>query len=425
MSQAVNPSHTAFRYMDRFKCIGSSCEDSCCSGGWEIHVDQAHYKKLKKAMDTTPATRREFDGALKRVKDSTQSRAKYALHVLNERGGCKLVRDDGLCSVHARFGESHLSDTCAVYPRAIARSGARLELAGSVSCPEVARQVLLHDDAFDLVACGPEAFTRPLLMQDLGDHPAKPYDRFHDELRNLVVDLLSDARFPLSARLGFVAYLAQRIGAFLDASSASLDENRLAGEIERILGTPMRQELETRLSALSTDASFPAKLVVTLVGARAQNPGAEGFRRLVNTALARYVGQGEHDAAAAAAGYTRAKSEWAAEKDLADQMQANYAKHYWLREWFHGSPSLLAHHIQLLVRLAVIRFVTYGHPLLDGAENAAPAERRDRFARATVDTVQKFSRAFEHDRAFSTLLQNELAAANMITFAHAICLIGF
>jgi lysine-N-methylase len=423
MTAAGSPNHTAFRYMTRFECSGSACGDSCCRGGWQIHVDQPHYKKLRDAMDATPALRREFDESVRRVKDSTRSRGKFALHVLDQNGACKLLRPDGLCSVHARWGESHLSDTCAIYPRVVSRTAGRFELGGSLSCPEVARQVLLHDDALELVVAPPSVFARPIVFQELGDHPAAPYLRFHDELKNLAVDLLGDARFPLKSRLGFVAWFANRVGAFLDAKSTTLDEARLGAELEIILDPSMRTELDQRFGAIAPDTTLGAKVAVPLLAAGTRNNGTEGLRRLLDGALVTYVGSGEHDAAAAAAGYAAARTRLAADAPFIDAILANYARHYWLREWYTTSPSLLAHHLKLLVRLAAIRFVALGQPGL--ADAPSPDVRRERLAAALVDTVQKFARVFEHDREFTRVLQAELAGAGMITLAHATCLASF
>ena len=31
------------RYTERFRCIGSACEDTCCAS-WTIHIDKKTYK---------------------------------------------------------------------------------------------------------------------------------------------------------------------------------------------------------------------------------------------------------------------------------------------------------------------------------------------------------------------------------------------
>jgi lysine-N-methylase len=34
-------------YMEKFACIGSECEDTCCVG-WKISIDQSTYKEYEK-----------------------------------------------------------------------------------------------------------------------------------------------------------------------------------------------------------------------------------------------------------------------------------------------------------------------------------------------------------------------------------------
>jgi len=34
-------------YYDKFECIRSDCEDSCCSG-WQVAIDKNTYRKYKK-----------------------------------------------------------------------------------------------------------------------------------------------------------------------------------------------------------------------------------------------------------------------------------------------------------------------------------------------------------------------------------------
>ncbi|MEO8875895.1 MAG: flagellin lysine-N-methylase, partial [Polyangiaceae bacterium] len=164
------PAHTAFRYMARFQCIGAACETTCCKG-WEIQVDEPHYKKLKKTMARSEAERQKFDAGHRMVRGSDRSRGKFALVVLQPNGDCSYLQSDSLCSLQTTYGEEALSDTCAVYPRAVSQSGSRQELSGAVSCPEVARQLLLHEDAMDLVAADGGSFSRGMISQSIASPP--------------------------------------------------------------------------------------------------------------------------------------------------------------------------------------------------------------------------------------------------------------
>ncbi len=396
---------TGFRYMTRFHCVGAACESTCCAG-WEVQVDQAHHKKLRKSMERSPSERQEFDSSLTIYKGVDRSRGKYALVVLQPGGRCSFLQKDDLCSVHARYGEETLSDTCAVYPRAFAKSGARRELTGSVSCPEVARQLLLHEDAMDLVAIDGSAFVRPTLSQVLPDSPS-PYQRHHDVLTNLVSDLLSPSAFPLDSRVFFVAYFANRVGAYLSSTALELDDSRLAADIEQILDPSFLTALDQRYRALELQNSLSIQLVLHVLASR----GMKSTDGSTEEALAEYQ--------------TR-KAYWQGNfGDRIDLYFANYAKNYWVKEWYARSPSLLAHTQSLLVRMALLRFLFFGHPSLRAAEGLDRQTQSTILDRTVVEVVHRFSRQFEHDSAFVKNLESTLAEQGKQTLAHAVCLAKF
>ncbi len=107
----------ALRYMTRFRCIGPACEHSCCEG-WRVDVDEAHYRKLKKAMNGSARDREAFRAIhLRNRDDASRGPARYAQMRLAPSGACGQLGADRLCDVQRRFGEEML-----LYPRAIPAS---------------------------------------------------------------------------------------------------------------------------------------------------------------------------------------------------------------------------------------------------------------------------------------------------------------
>ncbi|MDR8525909.1 flagellin lysine-N-methylase [Shewanella fidelis] len=130
------------QFVTQFSCIGGDCEDSCCYG-WNIHIDKQSYKKTLAHNELKEIAKT----ALKKVKKSD---GVWATAVLNDNGACGFLDTNNLCQIHAKAGESLLSDTCKTYPRmAHMRGGDRYESL-SLSCPEAARNILFRDDAFSL-----------------------------------------------------------------------------------------------------------------------------------------------------------------------------------------------------------------------------------------------------------------------------------
>lgn len=147
------------RFVERFRCIGPSCEDTCCSG-WTIFIDKKSYK----------AYRAEGGPALDQLKSNMERRdnpansGEYAMiKTIGPQKQCSALQD-GMCAVHAHLGDSYLSHTCHTYPRTHHRLLGQVEQSITLSCPEAARLALLAEDALDFVEA-PIQLRVPMLNQ--------------------------------------------------------------------------------------------------------------------------------------------------------------------------------------------------------------------------------------------------------------------
>src|SRR5687768_14536945 len=120
------PETLTARYMTRFQCTGSACEDNCCHG-WQVQIDQRHYQILKSAMSGSKAEREEFRESVKR--QPPDQKLPYARIKLAEGGdhNCPFLDRKKLCSVQGRYGEKALPQVCSTYPRSIFHNSDRLE----------------------------------------------------------------------------------------------------------------------------------------------------------------------------------------------------------------------------------------------------------------------------------------------------------
>src|SRR4051794_37745387 len=122
------------RYLTKFRCLGSSCEDTCCQG-WRVPVDARQYQILRTAMDRSPAERAEIGAAVEEPgPGGDEGRVR-----LRAVGLFSFLTGARLCSVQERYGASALPAVCASYPRIIAQAGSQREIWGALSCPEMAR----------------------------------------------------------------------------------------------------------------------------------------------------------------------------------------------------------------------------------------------------------------------------------------------
>ncbi|WP_022765820.1 flagellin lysine-N-methylase [Butyrivibrio sp. XPD2006] len=114
---------------DGFNCITSACPSNCCDEDWCISVDQKTYEALSELMGD--------------INDKISSERPHTL--IKKDHKCPFITDDGLCSIHADYGEEFLSNTCRSYPRFVSGYGDVYTMTIGLSCPEVARMIVSTD----------------------------------------------------------------------------------------------------------------------------------------------------------------------------------------------------------------------------------------------------------------------------------------
>jgi lysine-N-methylase len=390
--------HVAAGYMTRFQCAGTACEDTCCKA-WDVPISQADYGRLAGALGA------DADDLVTRVANG-RGGSIVVLRKLADRA-CPALDGAGLCSVHARFGETALPDVCASYPRVIGQLGDRLELTGRMSCPEVARLVLLADDGA-LVPATREPFGRENVRLSLAREGAPPYFAAFETVRDAIVELCVTDEFPFASRLYFVAELATRLAPFYHREATIAEPERLAGVIAEVRDG--RAELHAKRLASSAMDGLALESVIGMLYARAD--ASPAFAALVRKIAAVH-------GASDLAGLTAIGPEplWqthlarrGAHAEQLDRYAARYSQNYWLQDWFPVSETLFEHLMHLALRVALVRFLLVGHPEF-GTDSAA------------VEVFYATSRAYDHNPEVRAALSHTLRKRGMLTVAHCAALL--
>lgn len=219
--------HLQSSYAEAFRCIGSACEDTCCRG-WSVPIDQATYERYRTHQILKP-----FVGKLIVLNTNSPSTTDYARMPLTMNGQCGFLDEERLCSIQRNLGPEMLSATCATYPRAIQIRGGVTGSALNLSCPEAARLVLLDPALLvngrlspDLprpnsrnsaaVASGRGQISWSQTSPDYasfapsdGALPAAGEIRL--VIRDFVLTLLSDRRYPIWQRLYLLGPTVRRL----------------------------------------------------------------------------------------------------------------------------------------------------------------------------------------------------------------------
>jgi lysine-N-methylase len=404
------------RYMARFQCRGSDCEDTCCQE-WRVPLDPQRHQALRQAMDGSPAERREFQAAVVREERTGAPRDEHAHIQLDVHGQCPFLTEARLCSVQARYGPQAMPAVCASYPRQVAEVGGRTEIWGGLSCPEVARQCLLADDALEIVEM-PAGSWAPARLAPAA--APVPYDRHLGRVRAAAHDLLTMQDLPVGARLFLLAYLGRETAHFFHRGADAVDEEALATSIADVTLPATVALWKRELAAMPAPRALTANLLTQLMAAQATIASAP-FRALVAATLDSYRAGGGIDERGAVIppalwrDYAARRQRWEeTAPGRVDRFFENYARSFWLREPYTTSIDLLAHTRRLLVRVAVLRLLLFGHPAL--ADAAAGREALDR---AAVEVFYKLSRAVEHQRTFLDAIAATVVPQGSQTFAHS------
>jgi hypothetical protein len=132
----------------KFQCLGEACEDTCCQN-WSMQVDDVTLAKYKAtAPELLSAVEMEADGSQVMKRDSVTRHC--------------VKMEDGLCSIHKKYGDTMLGDACHFYPRVTRALGAQNTMTATPSCPEVVRLMLLLDAPFAPVSANVDRLPQTL-----------------------------------------------------------------------------------------------------------------------------------------------------------------------------------------------------------------------------------------------------------------------
>jgi lysine-N-methylase len=418
-----------------FDCLGGSCEDTCCRD-WTLEVDRDGMERIRGRLGPDEA-------AALRVLEAEQARdlGKDDIHGYIDRradGTCPFLDRERLCSLVIRFGPKVLSRACAVFPRAFASFPDRVEIHGSLACPEVARRCLLDPAALDLVPA-PGAPSAPA-------HAGRRFEsggawaHYLFDVRRSVVDLLRRRDFPLAARLALAAELAAQIEPVYHRGTTAFDgagrqaaEKQLAAALATSGDAAYLAPLCADFCALQVPGEQTIAVVANVLIARRQLPHTAAYARLLADVFASYQEEAL-GRPASSADSVPAAALWAVYRgrrgrlqdrfgDTPERIFANYGAHFFMRWPYLDSPTVMHHLCKLGIRLAVIRFLFAGHPAtLAALEEPHPGPAMALLEGAAVAVVQTFAKAVQHHPNFERILDGSLDQEGGASFGRAVCL---
>ncbi|HYH98036.1 flagellin lysine-N-methylase [Hyalangium sp.] len=411
----------ALRYMTRFKCIAQACEDSCCTG-MKVLLTQADRERLTAAM-ARPGDKEELEAKVSPLPERPDGFESEI--ALRPDRTCSFLEGDRLCSVWKRHGESVLPDVCSLFPRVLSYLDERVEVAGTLACPEAARLCLLAEDSLELVEA-PSSVTERVPPVTRGT--PEPYVAHLEEVRACGVELLGLTRYPVQTRLMMIAELGFRTAGFFHRGAPPFDPALLREELARSRRPEVQEELHQSLAAVEAPGEVALQVVVRMLTSL-QPAGTARYNQMVNVILNGYMQAAmQLEPQAGEPGgpglFSVLQRVYEARRERLDavlgekisQYCTRYCLNEWYREWYTKSPDLLSHAFKLLLRLSALRFLLAGHPMIEQAPEPC-----------AVEIFQIFTKQVERDLQLMSLLDQTLtpetlgvdAAGRAVLFAKA------
>jgi len=385
------------------------------------------YDQLKSTLSGTQEGQQLFEASVVRLDDEATA---YPARIrLNADKRCSFLQKDDLCQLHAQHGEKSLWGVCSQYPRRLTAFGNSLEMAGLSSCPEVARQLLLHDDAMDVVALDEQTLTRKQPHREYHSDDDQLLFRHYNEIRSFLLELLKTPQSSLEEGLFFAVFFAKQASPLLNGDNDSGARKGLRQlyslmEKEGLLG-----ELSAQYAALEVPKG-PAFLVANaLLVTNHQTEISPRMKRLseqVNQSycepdtglplqgeaiLTRYLGYRE-------AINTRAH-------DRVNRYFTHLAANFLFTIPFDKADTLLLYMQRMLLQLTIQKILLFGHPeLLTALYSANDRQFHEELDRVIVEVTHTTNRLLDHSNLIAEL-QQTIASEEMETFVVTLSLLRF
>lgn len=269
------------RFVERFRCIGSSCEDNCCSN-WAIYVDKRTYDAYR---EESTAVLDQFVKNIVRFDGAADDGHYAAIMPIGERKLCPALQD-GLCSVHATLGETYLPNTCDSYPRTNRRVNGQLEQMITLSCPEAARLALLAEDAIDFVEAPAHLRESDLIQVDAryGFAPEAVA-----EIRIFCMNLMRTRELPLWQRLALLGVFCESLGQLCSGKQQA----RISTVIDEFIGAIENGTLAASFNPIQPDHAAQAQVFATLWAANGFETGSALQQEMIRQISARLGGDAD------------------------------------------------------------------------------------------------------------------------------------
>lgn len=396
-------------YYKEFECIGNKCEDHCCKE-WRITVDKKTYGKYRKLSPSN--FRKKLNDNINRNRKS-QSEYDYAKINLVD-GKCPMFSENRLCEVYSNLGPENMCYTCRTYPRIYNKVNNTLEQCLTVSCIEVARNILLRKDPIEFDLNLKEITEEINISKSLSTSKGKNISqKYFNEIREFSIGLIQDRRFTIENRLAILGIFINKL------NNECIDRESVIRAIEEYRSSIENGIFDNLTDLLIKDDKFDSQLEFMMNIYKeiisktiTNNRYINNFVNIVNT-----LQLISEDAQKIKACYGEAlNNHYRKFIREHEYIYENYLVNYIFKNLFPSNDiSILDSYIALIVQFAILKMNLIG--ICGYYKDEMDAEK-------VLNLIQSYAVVTEHDQFLVNKINKYLKENKLNTLAHAFILMG-
>lgn len=393
-------------YYNDFECVGNKCEDHCCKD-WSITIDKKTYMKYKKLQSS------EFKNKLMdNVGRNRQSKSDYDYAKIKlDNRVCPMLSNEGLCEVYSNIGEENMCYTCKTYPRYYNEVDNTIESCLTLSCIEVARNMLSKREPIEFNLESKEIDNISIIKQVNTLKAKNLREKYFNEIRMFSIGLIQDRRFSIEERLSI-------LGLFINSINNTKEDNvieiieKYTINIENGAYNNLLKDMSVE-NIINAQLEFLTNIYRIIISKNIDDKRyIENFVNIVDSLQlasenpelikGRFTSSLEND-------YKKFIKEH-------EYIYENYLVNYMFKTLFPISKmSLLDTYIDVIVHFAIIKMNLVG---------LCGHYKEDMNMENTVHLIQSFVKVVEHDNFVVDKLHKYLSKNELNTIAHMVILMG-
>ncbi len=396
-----------------FVCLGSDCEDTCCRN-WEVKLDRQHFNLLKSVMHDDIHEKSIFDQYIHLNESSITSDHDYAFIRMGVNGYCAMLDEQGLCSIHAKYGVNVLGDVCTMFPRVVSRCGDTIELSGALSCPEVVRNCIDEKSPLQLKRFKTSELPRTKnypIQRELSNLKDDFYSKNFKLVRNNLLKAMANEELDLETRLYVISNTTYKISSFYHRGCSEADNNQLETMLFTLSENEFISKLDTYIKNYGGNSSLGMIVVHSILSIKLQQSGEENISQLYGNIIEKYCASNENTAEILAQELVKVRDRLDDDSaQFIDKALTRYIINCLYREWFVSMPDPFTYVQMLIVRLSMLRTLIYFD--VGREKELSQHELRQKI----VYIMYNFARNVDQNLEFLKVVYNALSEQSMINF---------